>query len=474
MKISVSAFKLNTLKQKLWAIVAASFVARLIIFLLLPNNASIALAPDENGYAVIAESISLLSVFESLAKFFDNDVLGRTLVIPASILIRLGFSDIDSVRLSSMMYGQLSVIVLAMFIWRHRNFVELNSRRQNLIALLLIFFAIWPSRFLWSSLGLRESSMEFFVIFTFLGLCFFYEKRLNNRLIPSVVIFSGITLVFVTRVQVGWLLVISLLLSFVFKLNNRNNLFLVPLVLLGMMAGYLSTSSFSIITSETFTVKEINGSAMYSRSTLEAIASKICNGTNENALYEGKSFQCVNAGQKKRLSGLQNPSSVAIEQIELIPYKQTVNQAGAASQIKTIPCPFVGEGSIQKYACLAWRAPYASLTFLFRPLPFLDTTSRSSYFAGVENLLWILGVGLILFKMIRRGRPTLPARLLPTTVFLILYVVGAGSYEGNMGTAFRHKSLILWIVLLLLFAVFWRGQDEAKEPQGNNSQESAV
>ncbi len=42
----MSAFKLQTLKQKLWAIVAASFVARVIMFFALPNTPS-SLAPDE-------------------------------------------------------------------------------------------------------------------------------------------------------------------------------------------------------------------------------------------------------------------------------------------------------------------------------------------------------------------------------------------------------------------------------------------
>jgi hypothetical protein len=37
----------------------------------------------------------------------------------------------------------------------------------------------------------------------------------------------------------------------------------------------------------------------------------------------------------------------------------------------------------------------------------------------------------------------------------MLYCVGAGSYEGNMGTAFRHKSLILWVILLLLASVIF-------------------
>ena len=115
-----------------------------------------------------------------------------------------------------------------------------------------------------------------------------------------------------------------------------------------------------------------------------------------------------------------------------------------------------------------------TLTFLFRPLPFIDTTSRSSTIAAVENTLWILMFGLIVYRISRYKRIPFIGALAPTIIFFFLFVVGAGSYQGNMGTAFRHKSLILWIVLLLLFAVFWLGQEQYKESQGNDSQESAV
>jgi 4-hydroxybenzoate polyprenyltransferase len=81
---------------------------------------------------------------------------------------------------------------------------------------------------------------------------------------------------------------------------------------------------------------------------------------------------------------------------------------------------------------------------------------------------------LIVYRISKIKRIPLFEELAPSIIFFSLYVVGAGSYEGNMGTAFRHKSLILWVVLLLLFAFFWRGQDEEKESRGNNSQESAV
>ena len=167
-------------------------------------------------------------------------------------------------------------------------------------------------------------------------------------------------------------------------------------------------------------------------------------------------------------------AEVAIDQVEVLPGKQIVNQVGAASAISRLSCPWDESSEIGKYACLAFRAPYMTLTFLFRPLPFIDTTSASSVFAAAENTLWIGMFALIMYRISRVKKIAFLGEIAPALIFFSLYVVGAGSYEGNMGTAFRHKSLILWVVLLLLFAVFWRGQDEAKESQGNNSQESAV
>jgi hypothetical protein len=147
---------------------------------------------------------------------------------------------------------------------------------------------------------------------------------------------------------------------------------------------------------------------------------------------------------------------VAIDQVEVIPGKQIVNQVGAASMIERLACPWDESSEIGKYGCLAFRAPYMTLTFLFRPLPFIDTTSMSSTFAAAENMLWIFMFTLIVYKISKVKRIPFLKELAPALIFFSLYVVGAGSYEGNMGTAFRHKSLILWAVpLLLSFSLYF-------------------
>ena len=190
--------------------------------------------------------------------------------------------------------------------------------------------------------------------------------------------------------------------------------------------------------------------------------------------YEGRTYNCVKSGTVTKRARPSNLAEVAIDQVEVLPDKQIVNQVGAASVIERLTCPWQELSGIGKYGCLAFRAPYMTLTFLFRPLPFVDTTSLSSAFAAGENTLWILMFVLVIYRISKDKRIPFLGELAPIMIFFSIYVVGAGSYEGNMGTAFRHKSLILWIVLLLFIAVFWRNQDEVKEPQRNNSQENAV
>jgi hypothetical protein len=113
-------------------------------------------------------------------------------------------------------------------------------------------------------------------------------------------------------------------------------------------------------------------------------------------------------------------------------------------------------------------------TFLIRPILGVDVTSKSSLLAAIENLVWVSLFVTILALLIRKRRISFLGPLLPAIIFLFLYVLGASAYQGNMGTGFRHKSLILWAVLLVIFALAWRKPAEPVETLRNNSQENAV
>ena len=466
----MSALKLYTLKQKLWAIVAASFIARVITFYALPNTPS-SLAPDEGTYASLSKWISESKPATEFPDFGGGLYLsGRSVIIPASTLIRLGMDELDAVRVTSSMYGFLSLCIVAFLGTKLIHFfptgVESKKFNECLIVILVLVYAFLPSHFVWSNLGLRESPNEFWLITSFLGVFFLYKDGQPKK--PLLVVFISFSIIctFSSRPQVGWVLIATLLIYSLFKLRNKLTYLLITSTFIGLFGGYQATTAHIDVISNVYEAKNSLGTSVD--------ASKLCNGRELRVEYEGKIYNCVKTGTVIKRVLPSSLAQVAIDQIEFLPDKQIVNQVGAASAIERLTCPWDESSEMGKFGCLAYRAPYMTLTFLFRPLPFLDTTSPSSVFAAVENTLWILMFALVAYRIFKLRKIPFTGEIGPSVIFLFLYSVGAGSYEGNMGTAFRHKSLILWVVLLLLFAVMWRSRDEAKEPQGNNSQESAV
>jgi hypothetical protein len=511
----MSAFKLQTLKQKLWAIVAASFIARVIMFFVLPSTPS-SLAPDEGTYAFLAKWISESKPATDFPGFGEGLYLsGRSLIIPASTFIKLGMNELDAVRLTSSIYGFLSLCVVAYLCSRILKSADLkiNNRAkiEHLVVTLLAVYAFLPSHFVWSNLGLREGPNEFWLILTFVGVFLLYKEEQSKKFLFTALILISIVCTFSSRPQVGWVLVVTLLIYSSFKLKNKLTYLLITSALTGLFAGYLATTSFAYVTSDTYVAKDAaptptkdaaptptkdaaptptkdaaptptkdaaptptKDATPTPTNRAEFDASKLCNGSKTKVEYEGKLYNCIASGtitKRERPMGL---TEVAIGQVQALPQEQFANQIGAASIIERLACPWEESSGIGKYGCLAFRAPYMTFTFLFRPLPFIDTTSLTSTFAAAENVLWIFIFTLIVYRVSKFKRIPFVGDLTPALIFFSLYVLGAGSSEGNMGTAFRHKSLILWVVLLLLFAVFWRGQDESRRSRGNNSQESAV
>ena len=66
--------KLTTLKSKLYAIVFASFVVRVVAFLALPNSPS-SVAPDELTYSIYAQLASEFSLKELFSSIFNQKII---------------------------------------------------------------------------------------------------------------------------------------------------------------------------------------------------------------------------------------------------------------------------------------------------------------------------------------------------------------------------------------------------------------
>ena len=423
----MSALKLRTLTEKLWAIVAASFVARVIMFFVLPNSPS-SLAPDEGTYASLTKWIAESKPAADFPAFGEGLYLsGRTIIIPSSLLHRIGMNELDAVRFISSIYGLLSLVLLTFFALQLLNKRDdLSKFNTRLILLFFTVFAFLPSHFVWSTLGLREGPNEFWVLLTFVSVYAIFHLSGRFKPLMYLVLFASIVMCYSTRPQVGFVLGFGLLMYLITQIRKARSLFAITAVLAGIVLGSIGTS----VTAE--------------------------------------------------VSIIEDPG-VVITMVDGIPTKHAGNQVAAASVIETPSCP-IGQNSLvssppsrlDTYACIIWRAPYMTTTFLLRPFIVGDVTSASSAFAATENLIWLLAFGLIAYFIVkRRGIPRFK-QLAPSMIFFALYVVGAGAYEGNMGTAFRHKALILWVVLALLLSLLWRNSQASTPDSRNKTAESAV
>ena len=101
--------KFTTLKSKLYAIVLASFVVRVVAFFALPNTAS-NLAPDEGNYGALTEWIAQGKPADEYP-YASLYIISRSFIFPATLLNRIGLSGLDSVRLVASLYGLLTIIL---------------------------------------------------------------------------------------------------------------------------------------------------------------------------------------------------------------------------------------------------------------------------------------------------------------------------------------------------------------------------
>jgi hypothetical protein len=298
--------------------------------------------------------------------------------------------------------------------------------------------------------------MEFWVLCS-LAAIFLGVNLQEKVMVPTaLLLIISIILLFNTRFQVAWLLSVTILISLIFCNKRRVSITLTLLTLIASGVGYTSV------------VLQKNDVVALIATDGSATDGSACKDSNQIIVLQGKEYKCTKTGTKWDLSDLRNPGEVIFEETIAIPDRHKGNQVAAASAIQTLSCPVTEESETDKYLCTAWRSPYMVATFLFRPLIGIDTTSTSSLIAAIENIAWLGAFIFIVILLIRKRRLAFIGPLAPSLIFFVLYCVGAGSYEGNMGTAFRHKSLILWVILLLVASV------TVAEKRPNSRNESAL
>jgi hypothetical protein len=422
-----------------------------VVFMVLFDKVT-AFAPDENGY---------LAIFKNLYKsdFSLQGYVGwqegsinalRVVYLPAKVLNLVGFSDIFSIRLLTILYSMLTLFILLRLC--SEIYILGRSARFWIVSAFFI-----PSYFLWTSIGLREG----FIFLALVGI--FYSMRAitsSITLASMLLILAFASLLLISKTYLYALLIFALLATLVtLRVFTKNvgsksvrivALCLIPVIFFPTISKNIVISGRSIVE-----VKLINPTPNPTPNptaspTASPTPSPTASPTQEVAA-RGQTIHDLNIQIKnnpilKWVSEVTQIDSIleSKSQSSYLPAgseELTNNSKQLQTQAATLRDPI----SIVKGA----------FNFLFVPTPFMDNGSFFLNAQSYESFAWYLYYILLLLMIVGllRGRYELNLQSLTASYFSLGFIIQSALVEINDGTSVRHRSVLLIGILIMLATI---------------------
>ena len=486
----IDDLKLAISSKPVIAILALSTLCRLFFhFFALPSSPSV-FGPDEGTYAALAKYASQGRPMEEFPLYGPGLYnSARTITLPSALLVLLGMDELSAIRAVSSFFGLASTLAMVLcFIaylrLRGKTFDVLSQVSDRRFFPLLSIFTFFPSNFVWSTIGLRESGSQFWLITTFYLILKLLKSSRKDSWKLTAFCSLALTLAYGTRPETALVFSgVALLISIILLFKLRNFLPLIA-ISLGIFAGQAFTTTPKVLAETSLSAfqivkNELNESAapkpmesnqsaapkpMESNQsaapkpmeTLEAkrnnFLSTKCTQDNQVIQYEGKKFLCKSSNSYQVVE--RNPAETLQNKIlstQILGYKRNVNALNAQTALPESDCQSLSRDAFLLIKCNISELPYRLFAFLFRPLIFFDQGSMTLFYAALENLGWMILIPLSFLAALRKREYSLDQFIqLSLAVYVILFASAAALVEGNLGTAFRHKSTILWPLIFIL------------------------
>jgi hypothetical protein len=407
-----------------------------------------AFAPDEKAYLFTFNNVYTLPV-NTTAQSGSGWITAPTIFLwiaylPAKILNLFGVPDYLSVRLLSIVITTLSLFLL----------LKMNQslKKSRLISQNIIFFSFFiPSVFLWTSTGLREAFIIFEIALFLAGLNFLFLRKSK---IAITLLFLGSYGLLSTKPYLWLLLMISLaIFSTVILMLRTPKKQIIKMIAAGFIAPLLlfagTTSQYALdflfsgnITDaglrsgDSITQIKDSETLITFHGDYTLIALRFYLIENPNAIFT-KVFKVVNLDDKveelwneKLQTGLISES----------------NQVG--KDTSSLNGHILKPGIITEPKSMLWPA----FVFLAGPFPFIGEPGIAAKISSFESPLWWLLYTLVIFQFYRFRKFKLfrdPAVLF-TLIFLAGQIAFSSLVEVNLGTSFRHRSILL-VPLVFLY-----------------------
>ncbi len=398
-----------------------------LIFIVIFDKVT-AFAPDEANY---------IGVFHDLYRpdFSLDGYLGwqegsinalRIIYLPGKLLEVIGYSDFYAVRILSILYSMLSLYLL----------LKLTPVRKILGIQIVFWLAggyLFPSVFVWTSIGLRES-------FIFFSLTSIFYLLVNPRNMNAKTQFTLLALssafLLISKAYLYVLLLISLvtaclILSVLKKKLDRGSLvlisaFLIPMFLFPSISSGIVAEGKRTLEIELISPTPTPTTIPTRGQTLHDLQEQLEN----NARIEWLSRV---TGIKKILE-----SKVKSSHVEIRSNERNENLIQLQAQ----------QSSLREPSSLLAGA----FNFLFVPIPFVDNGSFFLNAQSYESFIWYFYYTIFVLLLINvfRGQFILNLSTITSILFLLGFITLSALVEINVGTSVRHRAVVLIGILIML------------------------
>jgi len=417
--------------------------------------------------------------------------------LPAKILNLIGVPDFLSIRILSILLAAFSLYLL----------LSIQKQSQALLkfsqmAIFAVYFV--PSVFLWTTVGLRESFIIAEISAFLAGVNFLIQEK-NKR--AFALLFLGSYGLVSTKNYLWACLMVAVLVScvlFIFQGIDRRKIvkFLVAGLLVPVIAFASTTSLYAL---EFILHSDITETGLRSGDSISQInVGSLGTGTGIDTGIDTDSGTGIDTGidtdsgtgtveptpEVITFHGdytlialhfylLDNPNSWFSKVFAVFKLDDKVqnlwnekvqvglvsedNQVG--SDTSSLNGHILEPGKITDPISMLWPA----FVFLCGPFPFIGNPGIAAYISSLESPLWWIFYTLVIFQFIRFRKTKFlrDPQILFTLIFLAGEIAFSALVEVNLGTSFRHRSILLVPLVFLYVRLAQRAKEQKDLELGN-------
>ena len=423
-----------------------------------------ALAPDEGGY---------LYTFNNLYGASDDPnpqynsgwitspkIFLWIVYLPSKLITILGVPDYLAIRFLSIFLGMLSLYLL-----RKYYIPKLEYKlRFNLV--FLSFFI--PSIFLWTTVGLRESFITAEITFVLVGTRLVIKDGIKPKGFLYILIgsYSLISTKPYLWICLNLAFFLSSLIYLVLGFSKRKTVaILISLFILPTVLFVSTTSSYALSFILKSDISEAGNRSGDSLTKVSVDGDGKAIGINSNSA-DIKDVKTVTFHGDYTLVALhfyfkENPNSILTQVLSVLQIKDRIesiwseklqlgliyssNEVG--KDTSSLNGHILKPGKIDKPFSVIWPA----IVFLCGPFPFIGDGGIAATIASLESPIWWLLYLSLIYQTVRawRSRPWTDPQTIFASIVLGGFIVFSALVEVNLGTSFRHRSILLIPIVIL-------------------------